>query len=113
MEGLGIPQRFGEGWEESWKRPRPTVVAVRGDEILGYSGYSPAKDSAGLGGFGSIGTLPSERGKGIGTCMMDACMARLKEAGTKRVVAKWANTPFYLKSGWQVSREFAVFEKAL
>ena len=111
VEKLGIPQWFGDGWEEDWQRSRPSVVAVCGEEILGFSSYTPAKGVDGLGGFGSIATLPSERGKGIGTCMMDACIARLKASGTKRVVAKWANTPFYLPSGWRVCREFAVFSK--
>ena len=113
VERVQLPQWFGEGWERGWQKPRNTVVAVRGDEILGFSSYSPAVPPETIGGFGSIGTLPEERGKGIGTCMMDVCMARLKEAGTKRTIAKWANTPFYFKSGWEVSREFAVFEKRI
>ena len=111
VERVELPQWFGEGWEKGWQKPRNTVVAIRGDEILGFSSYSPARPPEAIGGFGSIGTLPSERGKGIGTCMMDVCMARLKDAGTKRTIVKWANTPFYLKSGWTVTREFAVFEK--
>ncbi len=113
VERVKLPQWFGEEWERGWQNPRNTVVAMRGDEILGFSSYSPARPPETVGGFGSIGTLPEERGKGVGTCMMDVCMARLKEAGTKRTIARWANTPFYLKSGWTVTREFAVFEKRL
>jgi GNAT superfamily N-acetyltransferase len=113
VERVRIPQWFGEGWQSGWKRSRNSVVAVRDKEILGFSSYTPSTGPDGLGGFGSIATLHAERGKGIGTCMMDACIARLKAGGTRRVVAKWANTPFYLPSGWRVCREFAVFSKAV
>jgi GNAT superfamily N-acetyltransferase len=111
VERVRIPQWFGDGWKDGWRSSRNSVVAVRGEEILGFSSYTPPRGTDGLGGFGSIATLEAERGQGIGTCMMDACIARLRSAGTKRVLAKWANTPFYLPSGWKVCREYAVFAK--
>ena len=113
VPGLNIRSWFGRGWEKDWEKRENTVVAVKGERILGYASYRSAPPGREVGGFGSIGTLPSERGKGIGTCMMDECMRRLEEAGTKVVIARWANTPFYLKSGWEVCREYAVLEKRI
>ena len=110
---LNILQWFGPDWKKDWEKRENTVVAVKDNRILGYASYRPAPKGSDTGGFGSIGALPSERGKGIGTCMMDECMHRLKEAETKIVIARWANTPFYLKSGWEVCREYAVFEKKI
>lgn len=113
VPGLNIRSWFGRGWEKDWEKRGNTVVAVKGKRILGYASFRPASEGREAGGFGSIGTLPSERGKGIGTCMMDECMRKLKETGTKVVIARWANTPFYLKSGWEVCREYAVLEKRI
>jgi GNAT superfamily N-acetyltransferase len=65
------------------------------------------------GAFGPIGVLEAFRGHGIGTCLLLESMLRMKELGTPKATAGWAVTGFYLKSGWQVCRQYAPFQKKL
>ncbi len=113
VAALGIPSWFGPQWEQKWAREGNVVVAVAGRGVLGFSRYHPHWLGPGIGGLGPIGTLQAERGKGVGSCMLDECMRRLKDAGCTTAIANWANTPFYLKNGWQVCREYAVLQKGI
>ncbi len=113
VKELGIPSWFGPEWEEQWAETRRVVLAVGGGRVLGFSRYGLAADETGVGQLGPIGTLTAERGKGIGSCMLDECMGKLKAAGARTSVARWANTPFYLKNGWRVWREYAVLQKRI
>jgi len=108
---LGIPSWFGPDWRRQWARTRQVVVAVIGDRVVGFSRYAPAPAGSEVGQLGPIGTLEAERGRGAGSCMLDECMRRMKEAGTGLAVAQWANTPFYLANGWTIYREYAVMQK--
>ena len=110
VAAIKMRQWFREGWERRYSSKRHTFVAIQGDRMLGYADYRPNPER---GSFGTTAVLPELRGRGIGSCLLTACMLALKEAGTPRVVAGWANTPFYLKNGWHICRRYAVFHKRL
>jgi predicted N-acetyltransferase YhbS len=110
VAAIRSPFWFREGWEEGYRRERDTFVAIRDGEVLGYANYHPGPR---LGGFGTTAVLPQLRGQGIGSCLLIASMLKMKELGTPKVVAGWANTPFYLKNGWSVARRYATFRKPL
>jgi hypothetical protein len=40
-------------------------------------------------------------------------MLRMRDLGTPRATAEWAVTGFYLKSGWQICRQYVSFQKTL
>jgi hypothetical protein len=50
---------------------------------------------------------------GIGTVLLLESMLRMKAEGMPIVTAGWADVPFYLKSGWSVSRRYVIFERKL
>jgi len=109
---LGIPTWFEPGWDVKWADGQ-TIVALDGEKVVGFARYHTDSRAKAAGGLGPIGTLESHRGRGVGSCMLDECMRRLKAAGCTTAVADWANTPFYLKNGWTVSRRYAVLQKDL
>lgn len=99
---------FPQGWEERFKEKGDKVVALKGEEIVGWASYWP---STGTAGFGPIAVLEEMRGNGIGTCLLLESILRMKDAGADRVTASWTNTPFYVPNGWKIYRQYAVFEK--
>jgi len=109
------------GWFwEDWEHGPDMVVALRGEEVLGYANYWPKPKHtygrptvANCGGFGPIGVLSQHRGHGIGTWLLYESQRRVKEAGHTNMWAGWTNTPFYVPNGWHVSRQFAVWKKEL
>jgi GNAT superfamily N-acetyltransferase len=101
---------FPEGWEKDFKEKGDKFVAVKGDEIVGWASYWPGKETA---GFGPIAVLKSMRGNGIGSCLLLECVLKMREYGADRVFAGWTNTPFYLPNGWNICRQYAVFEKGI
>jgi hypothetical protein len=40
-------------------------------------------------------------------------MLSMKDLGTPKATAGWAETNFYLKSGWRICRQYASFQKKL
>lgn len=110
VKKLDMKQWFSEGWEEGFGQSGHTLVALKDDEIVGWANYWPNREG---GGFGPIGVLEEFRGNGIGTCLLMESMLRMKELGTPRAIAGWAATGFYLKSGWEICRQYAVFQKKL
>lgn len=109
-EKTGRPQWFPPGWEEEWSVPRDTVVCCMGDQIVGYANYQP---DATMGRFGTTYVIPEFRGKGVGTAMLNESMLQLKAKHTPRVLADWANAPFYERNGWECYRKYKVFRKDL
>jgi GNAT superfamily N-acetyltransferase len=106
-----MPPWFPPGWESRLARPRETVLVLRkGEEILGWARYWPGKPRA---GFGPILVLPRARGQGFGARLLLECMVRAREAGAERMEAGWANTGFYTRHGWQITRRYAVLKKEL
>lgn len=99
---------FPEGWEERFKEKGNKVVALKGEEIVGWASYWPGGET---GGFGPIAVLKEMRGNGIGSCLLLESVLRMKDAGAERASASWTNTPFYVPNGWKVYRQYVVFEK--
>ena len=110
VDALQMPYWFPPGWEAHYSSARNTFVAVQKGKMLGYANYQP---NAERGDFGTTAVLAELRGRGIGSCLLVASMLRMKELGTPRVWAHWANTPFYLKNGWRICRRYATFHKTL
>jgi GNAT superfamily N-acetyltransferase len=105
-----MPDWFPPGWEARYRRERHTVVALRNAEMLGYADFHPGPER---GSFGPTAVRPDERGRGIGSCLLAEAMRRMKELGTPRAWAYWANTPFYLKNGWRICRTYVAFRRPL
>jgi len=107
---------FWEGWEQGPNM----VVALRGEEAVGYARYDPAPRGfygryhrRNAGAFGPTGVLADHRGHGVGTWMLaHACLA-VKRAGCEWLWAGWTNTPFYIPNEWAVCRRYAVWQKDL
>ena len=110
VEKVNMTSWFPEGWEERFKEKGNKVAAFKGEEIVGWASYHPGVGTA---GFGPIAVLEEMRGNGIGSCLLLESVLRLKDAGADRVIASWANTPFYLPNGWNICRQYKVFEKEI
>ncbi len=108
--GLKHEHWFPDGWEQGFGESGHTLVALQDDEIVGWADYWPDPQD---GEFGPIGVLEAFRGHGIGTCLLLESMLRMKELCTPKATARWAVTGFYLKSGWQICRQYAPFQKEL
>jgi len=107
---LGYEHWFPAGWEDGFGTSGHHLVALKDDEIVGWADYRPDPQD---GEFGPIGVLEAYRGNGIGTCLLVESMLRMKELGTPKVTAEWAETDFYLKNGWYICRQWAPFQKKL
>ena len=107
---VNIPYWFPEGWEEDFGEEGHTLAALRGEEIVGWAEYWPHPER---GGFGPIAVLPEERHQGIGTCLLSEAMLWMKAQGVPEAFAGWAATDFYLRSGWEICRQYAALEKKL
>jgi len=107
---LGIISWFPDGWEDWFKAKGNKVVALKGDEIVGWASFNVNGD---IGWFGPTGVLEDMRCNGIGSCILLESVLQMKNAGAKRVIASWANTPFYTVNGWKICRQYGVFEKQI
>jgi GNAT superfamily N-acetyltransferase len=110
VKKLNMKQWFPKGWEKGFGEKGHTLVALKGEEIVGWANYWPSKE---CGGFGPIGVLREFRGNGIGTCLLLESMLRMKELDTPQAIAGWAATGFYLKNGWHIYRQYVVFQKRI
>lgn len=107
---LGMDQWFPPGWEEGYEQDRLAFVAIKGDEIVGWTDYAPEDTAVSL---GPMGVAPEHRGHGVGSCLVLECMLEGCRRGVDRIWAGWTNSPFYVPNGWHVFRQFVVFEKQL
>ena len=111
VEKLAYWHWFPAGWEDGFGVRGHHLVAVQDDEIVGWADYRPDLQD---GEFGPIGVLEAYRGNGIGTCLLLTSMLRMKELGAPKATAGWVDAmDFYLKSGWQICRQWAPFQKVL
>ena len=108
VRALAIDQWFPPGWEKQFEDDWPAFVALRGDEIIGWTDYWPGDDALSL---GPIGVSPEHRGHGIGSWLIVACMEEGVRRGYERIWAGWTNTRFYIPNGWHVFRQYIVFER--
>ena len=105
------PQWFPPGWESRFAQPEDrALVLQRGEEIVGWAQYGQGKPKA---GFGPIMVLERDRGRGYGSLLLVACMARAREGGATAMTAGWANIGFYVANGWHITRRYAVLTKRL
>lgn len=107
---LAIDQWFPDGWEDGYRRQRQAFVALRGDQIVGWTCFGDGETALSL---GPMGVAPDHRRQGVGSCLVLACMLEGVRRGYERIWAGWTNTPFYIPSGWRVFRQYVVFEKRL
>jgi len=106
-----MPQWFRAGWESGYQTAMDdTLVLRKGDEVLGWAHYWPGVPRA---GFGPILVLPRARGNDYGALLLLECMVRAREGGSETMEAGWANTGFYVRHGWHITRRFAVLQKEL
>lgn len=110
VERLNYPQWFPKGWESDFAKSGSTLVALLGTEVVGWVNFHPHPDG---GDFGPIAVLEDLRGNGIGTCLLLESVLQMKALATPNVMASWANTPFYIKNGWKISRRYTVFQRRL
>jgi GNAT superfamily N-acetyltransferase len=109
---LNMIQWFPSGWEMSFSENSSgrSLVALKDENIIGWSSFGIDGTE---GHFGPIGVLEEYRNKGIGTYLLLESMLRLKELRVNKVVARWAVARFYLKSGWEIYRRYAFYQKSL
>ncbi len=110
VEKIQIRNWFPEGWDKDFGANGHTLIAFKGDGVVGWADYWPHQES---GGFGPIAVLPEFRHHGIGTCLLMESMLRMKQLGTPKAIAGWAVTGFYLQSGWYICRQYIVFQKSI
>ena len=71
-------------------------LAVKDKEIIGFACY----DCTAKGFFGPTGVTEEFRGRGVGTALLYACMAAMKEEGYAYAVIGWVSDAqaFYEKT---------------
>ena len=94
-----VKTNFSEGWAYEaekgiWKDMPSTFIAVRGKEIIGFASY----DCTGLGYFGPLGVLESERKNGVGRALTLRCLDAMREKGFGYAIIGWVGpAKFYEK----------------
>ena len=101
---------FPKGWEEWFKSKQGKLVAIKDDEIVGWASFHTDGDT---GWFGPTAVIEDMQGKGIGSWVLLESVLRMKNDGAKRVIASWANTPFYIANGWKICKQYIVFGKSI
>lgn len=101
-------------WEVSQTatyQPVPLFVALDGDTVVGFAVY----DVTGHAWFGPTGTLPAQRRRGIGGCLLRLCLADMRARGDSLAEIGWAGPlGYYARAvGAQMGRAFWVFAKEL
>jgi GNAT superfamily N-acetyltransferase len=111
VEKLEYWHWFPAGWEDGFGSSGHTLVALKGEAVVGWASYLPNEKE---GAFGPIGVLEPYRGHGIGTCLLLESMLKMKDLGVPKVQAGWSGaTTFYMRSGWEICRQYAPFQKKL
>ncbi|MBO1006026.1 GNAT family N-acetyltransferase [Pseudogracilibacillus auburnensis] len=106
---------------------REFVVLKKAGKIIGYcrinDEHSPVifsntywaplfKET--LGGIGSLGVDPDERGKGYGLLALQAGIATLRKRGINNIAIDWTGiVDFYGKMGYMIWKEYQRYNKAL
>ncbi len=99
---------FPKGWEGWFQNSKGKVVALKDGEIVGWASFGVSGD---IGWFGPTAVINDLRGNGIGSWLLLESVLQMKNNNAKRVIASWANTPFYIANGWKICRQYVVFEK--
>jgi GNAT superfamily N-acetyltransferase len=105
-----IERHFGKIWR--FEASRGTLFFTeRNGAITGFAAHEA--NNRGLGFFGPTGVAESERGKGLGTKLLLACLADARRLGHTRVVIPWTDAiDFYAKAcGARVAQRFVVLRR--
>jgi GNAT superfamily N-acetyltransferase len=111
-----VREYFPSPWEREMtvalSRPSPTAyIAHRAGRVVGFAAYAVYRPDL----FGPIGTVPSERGTGIGRALLDACLDDMAAAGFAVAQIGWVGpAEFYEKAvGARIGRAFAILGRSL
>ena len=102
-----IERHFGAIWR--FEASRGILFHAEEDgEVAGFAAHEA--NNRGLGFFGPTGVAASQRGKGIGTRLLLACLADAWRRGHARVVIPWTDAiDFYARAcGARVAHRFAI-----
>src|SRR5207244_11785328 len=95
-----IEQNFSLAWADEISvgfanKPVSVVIATRDVQVIGFAGYECTRKAF----FGPTGVAEHERGRGIGTALLIACLWGLRELGYVYAVIGGAGpTNFYERS---------------
>lgn len=96
-----VGTQFSAAWkaecEAAFFRQPPTFfVAVMDREVVGFACY----DCTAKGFFGPTGVTETVRGRGIGTALLYACLASMRDEGYAYAVIGWVSDAmsFYVKT---------------
>jgi len=95
-----IEQNFSLAWADEISvgfanKPVSVVIATRDAQVIGFAGYECTRKAF----FGPTGVAEHERGRGIGTALLIACLWGLRELGYVYAVIGGAGpTNFYERS---------------
>lgn len=106
LDGLRAEERARRyRFDDPDPRSPRTLVAVEGDEIVGFASTAPAPDLDGVGELVALYVDPSAWRRGVGRALIEAARARLVERGYGACVL-WllagnaAGEAFYRADGW-------------
>ena len=91
LDGLDVEQR-AEYWRRVVSRPQhaPLLVAVAGDELVGFTGFGPVRDGdpkpPAVGELYGIDVRPDWWGRGVGGALLAAVHTGLAEHGYRSAV---------------------------
>ena len=95
-----VRERFSDGWESECatafgRIPISCFVAVKERELVGFAVY----DATFRGWFGPTGVAEAERGKGIGTGLLLACLHAMRWEGWQYAIIGGAGpTDYYART---------------
>ncbi|MHA2232891.1 MAG: GNAT family N-acetyltransferase, partial [Candidatus Hodarchaeales archaeon] len=110
VEKVNFPDWFPPGWDFEFGNRNYPLVALLENVIVGWSSFFKSPERW---WFGPIAVLEEFGRKGIGTSLLLESMLQLKALEAQDVTAGWANVPFYLKSDWEITRRYIIFQKDL
>ena len=94
-----IKEHFSDAWGSEFdlsmgRIPATSFIATSGGQLVGFACY----DATGLGLFGPTGVHPDWRGRGIGRCLLLACLMEMKLRGyAYAVIGAVGPAEFYRK----------------
>jgi len=93
-----VERFFNKGWRSEcdvsfMNQPPSCFIAVQNEQILGFACY----DATAKGIFGPTGVDESQRGRGVGTALLLACLYDMRWQGYGYAVIGWAGPIEYYR----------------
>lgn len=111
-----VREHFVPPWEHEMTlalgRALPTAfVAERAGGLVGFAAYAIYRPDL----FGPLGTVPGERGNGIGRALLNACLDDMAATGLAVAQINWVGpASFYERAaGARMGRRFVVLSRSL